>query len=300
MALQRVTEIDTVVELCGFIKEMIESEAKIIESAGKKDYEPCLEKITIKVIDKAKIVNALTQWVDDEYAPIDERIEITRRKKVRRYDSLSRILSSQSPSISVCSAVTIDTTGGLPRLIIGANLSSTSDDSVFIKELADKLTHLMEFYTRYALGYKTFPEKEQCEALAVELHQKLFPRSPVYTQGRPTLLMQAVYKLTHALLFDSTTLADEEKQAFLNRSIPLVLLPTVVNGRVEMQINYLTLRGKIQSTHPLKHNIPGNELRYVHAEQLIATYLYEINSSPQKPYLLLVSQNFVVQPAVGF
>jgi hypothetical protein len=244
--------------------------------------------LVIALANEEQLRDDLMQWVNDEYAPVDERIEVTRRKKVRRFDSLARVLSSQMPSISVCCAVTIDTSTFSPRLVIGANLTASVHNTAFLKELNHKLKILKNSYTEYTFGRIKLPNTIGCEQLALDLHNKLFPgRQALNAVNEPNDLAQAVYKLTDALFYDPHTFTDEEKQSFLNANATIVLLPTTTSTSVEMQINYLTMRGQIQTNEPLTSTVHPDELKFVHAEQLIALYLYEQNKIPKSTRFIL-------------
>lgn len=281
-AFERLTEIESINSLCGLLEQLIKSEITLFESSRETHYKRDPSELVIRIVNEAQIRDDLTQWVNDEYAPVDERIEVSRRTKVRRFDSLARILSSQVTSISVCGAVTIDTTTLSPRLIVGANLSRSTDDTPFLNVLSHKLKVLKNFYTEYTFGRKKLPDERACEQLAFDLYKALFPGYEVFSApDEPNMLTQAVYKLTHALLYDPDTFTSEEKQAFLNFSSTIALLPTKADTGVEMQINYLTPGGKIQTTHHLGHKIQPHELKYIHAEQLIALFLYEQNKIPK-------------------
>lgn len=283
-ALQRIEEINTVDELCELLKDVIVSKAREFESSSRMSDEVSDAELVVIIDDYKTIQESLTQWADDEYAPVDERIESSRHKKIRRFDSLARILSSQETSISVCSAVTIDTTQvTTPKLIVGANLSHASAGADYLREIRHKLDILKRFYTDFAYGFKELPDETHCEDLSHTLYKKLFPSHTTYRErmDEANVLEQAVYKLTHALLYDDITFTDAEKGAFLVSSASIVLLPTVDNHAVQQQINYFTPRGLIQVNNRLKHDLEGHELKYVHAEQLIATYLYDDRGIPK-------------------
>lgn len=281
-ALKRVSEVESISLLYDILKNIILSEAEEFESSGATTYEKSLSELAISVDNKEQIRDDLTQWVNDEFSPVDERIEVSRRKKVRRFDSLAQVLSSQQASISVCGAVTIDASTHRSRLIIAANISSNDGESIFLNELRHKLGVLKNFYTDYTYGYKILPPEDKCVTLAFDLYKELFPGHNAFSVlNEPNMLVQAVYKITHALLYDQQTFTDDEKEAFLHMSSSVALLPTKINQSVEMQINYLTPRGLIQTSNPLDHKIKANELKYIHAEQLMALFLFKESNIPR-------------------
>ncbi|GGI79800.1 hypothetical protein [Legionella impletisoli] len=274
LAFVRAKEVECIDKLCEGLKALILREAEefeSLESQGSFEKEDAYLRFPY---DPSALTAELTQWVEDEYAPVDARIEVSKHRRVRRYDSLARILASQKPSLSVCGAVTIDTTTVEPRLIIGANISFSEGAADFLKEIKAKLSVLKSFFSMYRFGYADLPDPSHCHELSLKLFHDLFPTYLDSTQTGKEIsaLEQAVFKLTHAVLYDSETFSEEEKDAFLNTAV--ILLPSIVEDHIELLVTHATPRGFLQSHESLHPLLDARDLRYVHAEQLIATYLY--------------------------
>lgn len=278
---QRLGESSVVLFAFKELIRLIELEIQEMESSLKKDYIPQPLDLTLNLNPSQKelLIDVLTQWVEDEYAPVDERIERSQHKRVRRLDSLSRVLvSSSKAAFSVCGAVTIDSNVGisqLSRLVYSSNLSN-SEEEALQKEINTIINILKNFYTHHSLRKEELPPLAGCKQLIESLYTQLYSSEP-YTNSanEPTVLYQAVYKIIHALLYDDVTFTPREKEAFLTQSTHVLLIPGIEAQEVRMQMNFYTPSGRIQLHRPFSHSIEPHERKYIHAEQLLALYLYD-------------------------
>ncbi|WP_133129576.1 hypothetical protein [Legionella yabuuchiae] len=299
-AILRLREIECINEICERLKELIIKEVSEFESSETQDNYVKEDAYLSLLFDEMDITAGLRRWVEDEYAPVDARIEVTKHRKVRRYDSLSRIIASQSSSVSVCGAVTIDTRSAQPRLIISANMSSAVAEPRFLEEIKFKLSVLKSFFSTYQFGLADLPDESRCHELSLKLFHQLFPSylaSPQTGQQVGTL-EQAVFKLTHTVLYDPETFSEEEKKAFLGA--PVILLPSVIGDHVEMLITHITPRGFIQSHESLPSSLEAKNLRFIHAEQLIATYLYNYLKIPRETKFIFGISKLCCATCSGF
>ena len=212
----------------------------------------------------------IIEWVAQQYSPVDVRVSLNDHRYQRRMDSLARLLSPP-PSLSVCVAVTLDLSME-PRLVIGTNVSRNGKQQEILDVISRRLDTIKRFMTHVCAASI---EPSQLDQLAENLLKQLFNISEAAIP--PDELLKAAKKIIDAICFDGVTFDPIEKLAFLNHSPSTIVLPRIkVGGEFQMQINHLTSKGGWLETDFALPMIPREtNIKNIHAEQLIARYLFE-------------------------
>ncbi|KTC64930.1 Uncharacterised protein (plasmid) [Legionella adelaidensis] len=236
-------------------------------------------------VDLDILEDQIRTWVQYEYPreQVDERFSLCSNRKQRRMDSCARLLSL-SPIISVCTAITIDSSCSPPRLIIAANVGNANHSMQILYHLKEKIAAIRKFLIALKNENKelVLPHLEsQCTLLISELEKHS-------SNGLPAdILLQAAIKLAHALCFESETFTEEEKSAFFNENAEIVFLFSQMEKEKLKLVAHSEARG-CSSSHvfELPHLKKGN-IKHLHAEQLIGYFLFKIIRIPTETPLNL-------------
>lgn len=219
-------------------------------------------------------VESVRRWLVAEYSTEDNRVETCDERKLRRLDSLSRLLSL-SNSLSVCVAVTIDTTYK-PRLIVAANVGSSNDKDKIVELLKSKIQTIKEFIIDVSKSTRLLSLLE-LEPICTGLVKKLIG----FSSGvQPDIFLQSATKFIHAICFDPETFSDQEKGIFDPGVETVILIP-------DSHQNAPHLVAYLEDNHSgsiLKFDLPpiSNKVavKNLHAEQLLAYFLFDISRLP--------------------
>lgn len=222
-------------------------------------------------VDSKSLQTSIEALVDSTYSVADERISSCEQKKLRRLDSLARLLAPQL-SKSPCVAVALDTSSMPPRLVISSNIANDGDQDSLANEILLKLQiiqrHIMDITK---IGH-ILPEEaitHAADALIEELKAK------TTFAGTESVLKQAAIKLIKTICYGRKTFANNEKNAFFNPE-PLVLLP-IHEREYYMDARTYAAGGASFTNHRfLLDKVPLEaKISNIHAEQLIARYFFE-------------------------
>ena len=230
----------------------------------------------------------IDEFIDERYSPVDERVLSCGERRLRRMDSLSRLLLPGS-HISACTAVTLDCSE-TPTLIIGSNVDKNGYQERIVEEITLKLNTIRQTLTTILADADMQQDTDEIslDSLAQQLVEKLRP-SPFPNE----VLHQAARKLIDAICFDNETFTKEEKQAFVNTAPATIILPTVGDGCAGMQVHLLNSENHIVKHYSLTKISKVGSVKYIHAEQLIAYYLFEelnIKPKPGEPLVFGISK----------
>lgn len=229
------------------------------------------------------IKNQAKIWVEDEFSPVDERVSKSEAKKIRRFDSATRLLTPTT-SISVCTALTIDVSCDEPELLIGANVSEQGTQDELLEIIQKRVAILKNYFsTVQPLDKQAFDNKQAYnEALKDELHAHamnlfalLYPEinNDKHKNQSNTWMIQAAMKLIHAVCYDDSTFSAKEKQVFLPSSPYRVLMPCK-NERMFM-LTFLITPNTVDRQLIELGTVPQSaEVKDIHAEQLLTQYLF--------------------------
>ena len=286
-------EIEKAIENVPGIKEAFDTLTLIISNVLNKQLFGEKESFIYPFIPE-QISSLVTQWIKDKYHPRDERVQKSDAKKVRRMDSLSRILASQQASISVCSAVTIDLSTSTPQLIIGSNLGYDGLQDKAISEINRKINLLKQcFWEHLNLNIPPpFIDQTTIWLLAEKLFVQLFPDTdPKAPITKIKELVKAVYKVLDAVCYDNETFSQEEKHVFTPYAPVLILLPKINDNSVHMQI-YKRIGNIYNVTYTQLDAIDNKtQISHIHAEQIMAYYLFKVSKEkPSTSYTFGVSK----------
>ncbi len=215
---------------------------------------------------------SIGEWIDERYSPVDERVLSNNERRQRRMDSLARLLSLRT-SLSACTAVTLDVSS-VPRMVVGANVGKNDDQDTIFTEIAAKLNiiqhYLAETPKKGASSIESIPLDHLAEVLVSQLLAHTNTSTP------PDVLLQAARKIIDAVCFDDETFTDVEKSAFLPQAPVVIILPKVTpTGYAFMHVRELNVDPCIDGDFPLSMVLRGASVKYIHAEQLVAHYLFE-------------------------
>lgn len=211
---------------------------------------------------------SIHEWVEDHFSPIDKREQPNNERRQRRMDSLSRLLSLHK-SISACFAVTLDVSTE-PRLVMAANVGKNGTQTVILTEIESKLRMIQKYLTsvnQRKIGHCT---PDELERLAEELMNQLLPTiAPL-----PWTLLQAAKKVIDVVCFDDDTFNETEKRAFLDSAPAVVIIPRMTELGAKMQVRHLCAREWIDIEIDLPKVEKCTAVKYIHAEQLLAYFLF--------------------------
>ena len=186
-------------------------------------------------------------------------------------DSLSRLLSLRS-SLSVCSAVTLNLINE-PHIVIGANVGKDGFQDEIAHLTAAKLDIIQHHLREISASDIASIDSSKLDSLAENLSRALFTAGG--SSMLPDVLLQAARKIIHAFCIDGETFSADEKTMFLTHSSAVILLPTLTDKGYRMLAKQISASGFTNSSYPLPMVPMGTSVHNIHAEQLIARYLYE-------------------------
>ncbi len=231
--------------------------------------------------DDINIVNEnIREWVYDRFSPVDERILSTDDRRTRRMDSLARLLSLNA-SLSACTAVTFDLSN-IPKIVIGANVGDQEEQMTVVTLTESRLAIIREFLTDSLKHHQPehYQDRLSITACLDALSQKLVSQLPA--NGHPQeVLIQAARKIINAILFDKQTFSDKEKSLFSKNTPAKILTPQIIDDKA--RINIYDVMNKATDAIPLENLKKSTGIKNIHAEQLIAYYLFvslKIQMSP--------------------
>lgn len=226
-----------------------------------------------QTFNQERLITQIEEWVNDRYSLIDEREYRQNDRHIRRMDSLSRLLATQS-SLSAVLSVTIDVSKD-PHLIIGANIDEDGFQEKVILEVSTKLQIIQAYLTELqAIAPRTF-NLEMLDSSACELKNRLLSRTK--THFPHDVLEQAAKKIIHAVLLDDSTFTPEEKYALMNQHTLTIILSKInPKGGYLMDVSHINRGSLLKNEYPLTKVPPHASINNIHAEQLIAHFLFEI------------------------
>lgn len=235
-------------------------------------------------IDLESLKATVHKWIEDRFSPIDRREQPNNERRQRRMDSLSRLLSLQK-STSACLAVTLDVSTK-PRLVISANVGTNPAQPMIVAEIECKLRIIQEYLTQ-VINQKNIPD--ELGSLARELMRRLLPTIAT----PPEVLLQAAKKVIDGVCFDDDTFDEEEKNAFLSRAPALIITPKITRCRAKIHVRHLCTRGWLESEIDLPHVKEHTAVKDIHAEQLLAYFLFvelQVQSVIKSPLIFGISK----------
>jgi hypothetical protein len=232
---------------------------------------PKKPEIPVIPVDPKSLQTSIEALVDSAYSLADERISSCEQRKLRRLDSLARLLAPQL-SKSPCVAVTLDTSSTPPRLVISSNIANEGEQDSLANEILLKLQIIQRGITDITKIEHILSEEgitRAAEALIEELKRR------TSFAGTESTLKQAAIKLIKTICYDRKTLTTPEKDAFLNPE-PLMLLP-IHEREYYMDARTYSAGGTSFTSHRfLLDKVPlETKISDIHAEQLIARYFFE-------------------------
>lgn len=229
----------------------------------------------------ATLEETINDWVTEQYSPVDERVLTNDTRRLRRMNSLSRLLSLRV-TWSACTAVTLDHSVDT-RLVIGANIDRQDSQETIFSSTCSKLRLIQQYLTDITSKNLKTIDGSTLDELAKELVSQLMSGGNTSLPER--ILWQAARKIIHAVCFDDETFTETEKRAFLNHAPATIILPKLAaSGAMQMQVRHLGLVENVDSIFPLPTVPEGTSLKFIHAEQLIAYFLFEeLRISPDTP-----------------
>lgn len=226
------------------------------------------ETISIDYSQDTLIINTI-DWVEEEFSPVDERTSINDGRKIRRMDSLARLLSLK-PSLSACTSVAFDLSEE-PMLVISANVSFQGRQDAVMQALALKLEMIQNFLLELSLEKLQFCEKG-LEDYALKLIVKLL------SQGGSALsidcLKQAAKKIIDAVCFDDETFTSIEKDLLLTNRSAVLLVPHVDKNGAQIITRTQLADAHFNKTIDLPIVPKNKSVADLHAEQLLSHYLF--------------------------
>lgn len=232
-------------------------------------------------------VNRLLKMDVDKYVmtvylnKIDRRSQIE-ETNIRRLDSLARILSLPADD-SICTCIAFNQ----GKLLVSANVSHENSQ----RDIVDKLIKRVKALKSFIQNIKNHYELTQDETFFFEL---LWDKSEAFYQeyikpvghGLETnRIVLDLCKFAHAIILDDTTFSESVRQFWDRGNLNLtVLLPTQEDTGEFMLMSAVSSTA-FENGQPLIafHNHHLNqpapdflEVKYYHAEQLLAYYLFNI------------------------
>lgn len=257
--------------LCGELSSSLATEEKSI-SGGDSGCASQLLKESLRIdFSLEAVVVSINTWVYERFSPIDERVQSNDERKLRRMDSLARLLSLRNTT-SVCTAVTFCFSDE-PRIIIGANVGRNGDQETIFRDTAAKLAIIKRQLKEIAGRDISSIDAIELDRLANGLVKELFTAGSTSTPL--DVLQQAARKLIDAICIDAETFNAAEKMLFLRQSSAVMLLPSLSEFTYAMQARQINSSGHINSRYPLAMVPKGTSISNIHAEQLIVRFLYE-------------------------
>lgn len=206
------------------------------------------------------------------FLPADLRIYSTQRtrgdRKLRRLDSLARILSL-SNDYSACCAVTIYN----DMLIVAANIRNENIEKDAIQAIQQRIEILRKICMDLAktlklrVAYNSQDTSSLDEEIKIQLPafiQQLV--TPIGSHILPIEYQQAVYKFIHTMLLDQETFIYREKEILLELPIAVVT-PSLLRTNT---------------------NFARFDIQHFHAEQLIHYYLNKIIPQSAEKHMLAI------------
>ena len=230
----------------------------------------------------------IQKWVNKYYSSVDERVLSNNETRIRRMDNLACLLALER-SLSACTAVTINLSGP-PQLVIGANVYTHNEQEIIFNEITLKLNAIRHFLTNISLKCNSKIDSENLDKLATSLVGILLFKGSFFAPLKTLHL--AAKKIIHAVCFDHETFTEEEKSAFTSYSPAVIILPVNDSQNIlNMQVRQLSPSGTINSEFVLTNIPPKTHVKFIHAEQLIARYLFEeLKIKPESPLLFGISK----------
>jgi hypothetical protein len=215
-------------------------------------------------LDDTELDAIISADVADEFGPVDERILTCEERNLRRMDSLARLLTLRD-SASACTAVTLHN----GQLMVALNVEKNGTQSELFRIIALKIKSIRE----HAVDFLKTPNPSELDERAERLYLELLAHQP--SRLDKDGLIQAAYKILHAMVFDEETFNPIEKAALL--SAHFTLLAPHQDG---LSTSLLTRTEESDSLIPLPQIKPGSAIRALHAEQLLAVLIYDLGKSP--------------------
>lgn len=253
---------------------------------------PVYNPLIIHTDDRGIVNENIREWVYDRFSPVDERILSNDNRRIRRMDSLARLLSLNA-SLSACTAVTFDLSD-IPKIIIGANVGDPDEHVTVVVSTELRLAIIREFLTHSLKHHQSehYQDPLSIKAYLDTLSQNLVSKLP--SNGYPPeILLQAARKIIDAVFFDKQTFSDKEKSLFSKNTPAKILTPQIIDGKA--RINIYDVMNKATDAIPLENVKKSTDIKNIHAEQLIAYYLFvslKIQMSPniESPLALGISK----------
>jgi hypothetical protein len=239
--------------------------------------------------DADMLVNkSIKAWVDEFYSPVDERILASNARAIRRMNSLARLLAVTTKK-SVCTAVTIDLSQEAAQLVIAANVNKNDPELIgeIFAEIILKLDIIKKHLTPYIDRCDDSPEN-----ISTRLAEELLLKCSQSIPSR--LLRQSALKIARSVCQDDGTFTKKEKMAFLKQVPSMILLPGVTKNQGH-EIHALMTPGPEEKPSVIMHPLPQlpkhTRINNLHAEQLIAYFLYNIRRiSPMQETIMGITK----------
>lgn len=241
-----------------------------VSKAADHTYRPMTPKALFVVpFSSDMLQEGIEEWVEERYSPVDERVLSNHERRLRRLDSMARLLSLKM-SLSACTAVALDLSAA-PRIVIGANVSINGEQEKVFEAIASKLNIIQRFLTRISLDERKVIDSAHLDILANELASSLLANSSTTKD----VLVQAARKIIHAICFDPETFTEREKRVFLLFGPGIVVLPLIADKAHYLQVRQLGADACAPTNFALPMVPAATHVREIHAEQLVVRYIFE-------------------------
>ncbi len=211
-----------------------------------------------------RVQKRLESYLSEKFAPRSSPSQNDSDKRLRRIDSLARIFSLKA-SLSVCTAASL--VDG--ALCIATNVSKQGQQQEIIAALKAKQAILTSFLNdaKGSEDASRFIDKN-----AQPLYKKLHAEGGA-SVGKPTIV-QAIKKLSHAVIVDTTTLTEQDKSTLLSPTSGLFILPSIEEGQA-----FALVDGAMKKSVPLNISAENTRVKDLHAEQLLINVLKTVKSA---------------------
>jgi hypothetical protein len=160
-------------------------------------------------------------------------------------------------------------------MIIGANINEDGFQEKVILEVSTKLQIIQAYLTELQTIDPRIFNLEMLDSSACELKNRLLSRTK--THFPHDVLEQAAKKIIHAVLLDDSTFTPQEKYALMNQHTLTIILSKInPKGGYLMDVSHINRGAVLKNEYPLAKVPFHANINNIHAEQLIAHFLFEI------------------------
>jgi hypothetical protein len=225
------------------------------------------------------ITDEIANWISTHYSSIDMRARHSDDRRLRRLDSLSRLLSLNM-KLSACVTVCIPPPDEPVRIVISSNVANDNSQPHIIEMLTSKWSIIQKFLSEYDRTTTDIDE------LALNLVEEL-KKTRCYSNDSE--LLRSAYKIIQAVHFDEETFSTRDRLFFTSVHPPIILLPQKNEEKMDM----LVVDGEKIDNIPLTEVPLNTSVKNIHAEQLMAYYFLKekkLKIPTEKPLFFGISK----------